>query len=36
VPRDAPENFVPLAWTGLGESWIKVLRVPVPTATDAR
>ncbi len=30
VPRYSPSNFVPVAWTGLSESWIKLLRVPVP------
>lgn len=30
VPRYSPPNFVPLAWTGLKESYIKLLRVPVP------
>ncbi|MCK4299180.1 MAG: hypothetical protein KAX80_06590, partial [Planctomycetes bacterium] len=30
VPRYSPPNFVPLAWTGLKESYVKLLRVPVP------
>jgi len=34
VPRYSPPNFVPVAWTGLSESWIKLLRVPVPLPAD--
>ena len=34
VPRESPPNFVPLAWTGLGQTWIKLLRVSVPLPAD--
>lgn len=30
VPRHAPPNFVPLAWSDAGDGKVKLMRVPVP------
>ena len=29
VPKTSPPNYAPVAWTCRGQTWVKVLRVPI-------